>query len=101
MSDGVAIIGCGLIGRKRAAALGAARLVACADVRRERAADLARLVPGATATDDWREAVGRADVDIVVAATTNDALAEITRAALDAGKHVLVEKPGARIGRRD
>jgi predicted dehydrogenase len=96
MSDGVAIVGCGLIGRKRAAALGAARLVACADVRRERAADLARLAPGATATDNWREAVGRADVDIVIAATTNDALAEITRAALDAGKHVLVEKPGAR-----
>ncbi len=38
MSVGVAIVGCGLIGRKRAAALGAARLVACADVRRERAA---------------------------------------------------------------
>ena len=34
-------------------------------------------------------------MDIVVVATTNDALAEVTPAALDAGKHVLVEKPAA------
>ena len=37
MSAGVAIVGCGLIGRKRAAALGSARLVACADLSRDRA----------------------------------------------------------------
>jgi predicted dehydrogenase len=35
-------------------------------------------------------------VDVVVVATTNDALAKVTQAALDAGKHVLVEKPAAR-----
>lgn len=93
---GVAIVGCGLIGQKRAKALAGAALVACADVTRERADTLARSAPGATATGDWRAAIDRADVHIVVVATTNDVLAEITRFAVEAGKHVLVEKPAAR-----
>jgi predicted dehydrogenase len=95
MNPGVAIIGCGGIGRKRAEALAGARLVACADVRRERADVLARTIAGATAADDWRAAIERPDVDIVIVATTNNWLAEIARAAIEAGKHVLVEKPGA------
>jgi predicted dehydrogenase len=93
---GVAIIGCGLIGGKRAQALAGARLVACADVMPDRARALAQTVPGASVCDDWRTAVRDAAVDIVVVATTNDALAAVTLAALEAGKHVLVEKPGAR-----
>ena len=36
------------------------------------------------------------EVDIVVIATLHDSLAEITLAAVEAGKHVLVEKPAAR-----
>jgi len=96
MSLGVAIIGCGLIGRKRAATLGDARLVACADLDRTRAEALARTTNGAVATDDWRAAIDAANVDIVAVATTNDGLAEIARAALDAGRHVIVEKPAAR-----
>ena len=76
MSLGVAIVGCGLIGHKRAQAL-AAGLVACADVQRERADALARTGAGVTATDDWRAAVDRDDVDIVIVATTNDALAAV------------------------
>ena len=92
----VAIVGCGLIGHKRAQALNPARLVACADTALDRAAALARLYPGAVALADWREAVASPDVDIVVVATTNNALAPITLAAVQAGKHVLVEKPAAR-----
>lgn len=91
----VAIIGCGLIGRKRAAALGEAELVACADVEKERAAALSNGT-GALPTTDWREAVSRPGVDIVIVATINSLLPEIAIAALDAGKHVLVEKPGGR-----
>lgn len=91
----VAIIGCGLVGQKRAKALAAARLTVCADVKRDRAEALARTASGATASDDWRAAIDRADVDIVVIATTNDALAEVARFAIEAGKHVLVEKPAA------
>ena len=96
MSLGVAIVGCGLIGQKRARVLAGARLVACADIHRERADALARTAPGATAAGDWRTVIDRADVDIVVVATTNDRLADISCAAVAAGKHVLVEKPAGR-----
>jgi predicted dehydrogenase len=96
VSSGVAIVGCGLVGHKRAKALANARLIVCADVDHARAQALARTAPGAAATIDWRTAIDRADVDIVVVATTNDALAEISAAAAAAGKHVLVEKPGGR-----
>jgi predicted dehydrogenase len=91
----VAIVGCGRAGRKRAAGLGACRLVCCADVVPDRAEELARLVPGARWCPDWHEAVASPGVEMVIVATSHDALAEITRAAIVAGKHVLVEKPAA------
>jgi len=93
---GVGIVGCGLVGQKRARALRGCRLVACADLQLERAEALARTTSGTVATADWRAVVGRADVDIVVVSTSHDGLAEITRAAALAGKQVLVEKPAAR-----
>jgi len=92
----MAIIGCGLIGSKRAAAGGDARLITCADLDLTRAEALAQTVQGASATIDWHAAISRADVELVVVATTNEALAEIATAAVRAGKHVMVEKPGAR-----
>ena len=91
----VAIIGCGLIGQKRAKALGSARLVACCDALPDRAAALARAY-GATSSSHWRDVVAREDVDIVIVATTNESLAPVALGAIEAGKHVLVEKPGAR-----
>ena len=93
---GVGIIGCGGIGRKRSAHLAGARLAACADAQPDRAAALAAGTPGAVACADWHDLLKRDDVDVVVVATTNDVLAEISRAAVQAGKHVLVEKPAAR-----
>jgi predicted dehydrogenase len=92
----VAIIGCGFVGQKRARALAGCRLVACADAIQARAEAVARLVPGAQPLCQWRDVVGRQDVDIVIVSTTHDALAEIALAAISAGKHVLLEKPGAR-----
>jgi predicted dehydrogenase len=92
----VAIVGCGLIGQKRAKALAGARLVACADLQLARAEALARTAPDAAASADWRATVHRADVDLVVVATTNDVLTDVARVAVEAGKHVLVEKPAAR-----
>lgn len=96
MSMNVAIVGCGLIGQKRAKALGPCSLVACADIDPQRAAALAKIAPGCEATADWRAAVRRKDVDIVIVATIHDALAEVCLEAVKAGKHVLLEKPGAR-----
>jgi predicted dehydrogenase len=93
---GVAIVGCGLIGRKRAESLGPARLVACVDGVIEKAQALASRTPDAIVKTDWRTIVDHREIDIVVVATTNDTLADISSAAIDAGKHVLVEKPAAR-----
>lgn len=93
---GIGIVGCGLIGQKRAAAAGpGGRVVACADVNRERAEQLAAKW-GARSFLDWRELVALPEVQIVVVATLHDSLAEITHGAIAAGKHVLVEKPAAR-----
>lgn len=92
----VAIIGCGLIGQKRGKALAGAHLVACADISMERAQKLADQFPGCLALDQWQDIVTSPDVDIVIIATPHNMLAEICRAAINSGKHVLVEKPAAR-----
>lgn len=44
-------------------------------------------------TTDWRDLVTRDDIDVVDVCTPGDSHAEITLAALAAGKHVLCEKP--------
>lgn len=93
---GVALLGCGLIGQKRSKALTGARLVVCADPVEERAQSLAAAFPECDATRDWLSAIRRPDVDVVIVATTNDALVEASLAAAEAAKHILVEKPAAR-----
>lgn len=95
MNVGVGIIGCGLIGQKRAKALGKGRLIACADVNESRARLLAG-DNGIRAFGHWRSMLAMPEVEIVVVATLHDSLAQITLAAIEAGKHVLVEKPAAR-----
>jgi predicted dehydrogenase len=42
---------------------------------------------------DWREVIARDDIDLVDIVTPGDSHAEIAIAALEAGKHVLCEKP--------
>jgi predicted dehydrogenase len=96
---GVGIVGCGVVGAKRARAVAAdpgSRLVAVADVDRERAERLASEHPPCLAADHWDAVLARDDVNLVIVATTNDALAPVTAAAVARGKHVLVEKPAAR-----
>ena len=90
-----AIIGCGLIGKKRLAALpaGSELAVAC-DLQTARAEDLARLSKTGRAETDFNKAVSDNQVQAVIVATLNSTLAPITAAAIRAGKHVLVEKPG-------
>ncbi len=93
----VAIVGCGLIGEKRAQAARAAgcEIVSVADIDQPRAALLAQRVGCPEVTTDFRQ-VSSAAPDIVVVATTHDRLASIALAMIEAGHHVLVEKPAGR-----
>jgi predicted dehydrogenase len=96
MAMRVGIVGCGLIGQKRARALGGLPLVAVADANLARAQQLAAAYPGCLASADGQALAARPDVDLVIVATTNNAQAAITSTAIRHGKHVLVEKPAAR-----
>ena len=91
-----AIVGCGLIGRKRAASLPAGTrdgLLRHAGGPR-RATGRQRTAPTRPRTGETT--VRRDDIDVVFVATTHDQLAPIAAEAAAAGKHVLIEKPGAR-----
>ena len=90
-----AIVGCGLIGRKRAAALPAGLLLHACDLDSDRAASLARSVPGCQATTDFSAVLADPAVSAVIVSTLNASLAPLALAAIRAGKHVLMEKPGA------
>jgi predicted dehydrogenase len=91
-----AIIGCGLVGRKRAVALaGTATLRYACDLDTSRATDLARSAPGCEAITDFHPALRDPAVVAVIIATPNASLAPVALEAIQAGKHVLVEKPGA------
>jgi predicted dehydrogenase len=92
---GLAIVGCGLIGQKRARVAAAGSVRVCADTDLGRAERLAKEC-AAVACRDWQAAVTRDDVRVVVVSTPNDRLAEIALGAIAAGKHVLIEKPAAR-----
>lgn len=91
----VGIVGCGLVGRRRAAVVRRSagdELIIVADVDRTRAEEVAR-ENGCLVTTEWREVVSRDDVDAVIVSTTNDWLAPISIVAARNGKHVLCEKP--------
>ncbi len=90
-----AIIGCGLIGRKRLASLPPGRLAVACDLDLSRAEALVKTAGGGRATSSVADAIRDPDVGAVIVSTLNGSLAEIAGAAIDAGKHVIVEKPAA------
>jgi len=92
----VVIIGCGLIGNKRAKNLAGCNLVACSDLNMDRAETLAKQFNGCKAFFNWQEAVSLSNVDIVIIATDHRSLPLIALAAVESHKHVLIEKPAAR-----
>lgn len=92
----IGIIGAGLIGQKRALALGEHQLGWAVDVDIKRAKALAAIKGQAKVSVDYNDVIKDPHIDIVIVCTTNDKLAEISLAAISAGKHVLVEKPAAR-----
>ncbi|HAO77681.1 MAG TPA: LmbZ [Verrucomicrobia subdivision 3 bacterium] len=89
-----AIVGCGLIGKKRLACLPAGlKLVVACDTNLSRAEELVKIVGSGRAVSDFKTAVADPQVDAVIVATVNSVLAEVSAAAIRAGKHVIVEKP--------
>jgi predicted dehydrogenase len=95
---GTAVVGAGLIGHRRALVAAThprTRCVAVTDPVATAAREVAQ-ASGADVVTEWRAAVTRDDVDLVVVATPNAFLMEIAVEALRAGKHVLVEKPMGR-----
>jgi predicted dehydrogenase len=87
----VGIVGCGLVGNKRAAALGSDDLVACFDVDAVAAASLAERFGGLQCRSLDELLAQRPDV--VIVAVPHDRLAEHACLALEGSAHVLVEKP--------
>lgn len=89
-----AIIGCGLIGRKRLAALPPGSFAAACDLDLARAEALAA-AGGGRALQDAAQVFSDPGIEAVIICTLNSSLAPLALAAVRAGKHVLVEKPGA------
>ena len=88
-----AIIGCGLIGSRRAENLQGVELVACADIHLERAK---KLKPKRAAYESWEKMLEEnQDIDFVIAATIHAKLPLIAEEVISHQKHLLVEKPAA------
>src|SRR5438477_2949483 len=68
-------------------------LAAIADAHPDRRAAAARRHPGVTTCDDAADLIAREELDAVVIATPIETHYAFARAAIERGKHVLVEKP--------
>ncbi|MFI0819500.1 Gfo/Idh/MocA family oxidoreductase [Streptomyces sp. NPDC021098] len=98
MSDvRIGVIGAGNMGADHVATLHrqvcGAEVTLVADVDEERAASVAGTVPGARATADAYAVIGDPEVDAVVIASHDTTHADLSVAAVRAGKPVLCEKP--------
>ncbi|MFC4736162.1 Gfo/Idh/MocA family protein [Bacillus daqingensis] len=93
-----AVIGCGSIAKYRHlpeyAANPEVTLTAVCDINQERAEELGSMFD-AMAYTDYQEMLEREDIDIVSVCTPNYLHAPVSIAALNAGVHVLCEKPMA------
>lgn len=91
----IGMIGCGNMAGSHFAALesleGRMRFSAFADIDIERARKAAETVPGAVAKVDFRDILDH--VDAVIIALPHDLHYSVGMACLQAGKHVLMEKP--------
>jgi predicted dehydrogenase len=92
----VGLIGCGYQGHLLAQAIEkvtALRVAACADPVEEAAASVAALSGTRNTFASAGELLRRSEVDALLIATPHHILHEIALEAIDAGKHVMAEKP--------
>jgi scyllo-inositol 2-dehydrogenase (NADP+) len=93
MSVRLGIMGYGKSGRFLHAAIAAAAGLEIRAVATSRAGEVAADFPQAAVEASPEALCGRGDVDVVVVATPDNMHAAHARLALEAGKHVVVEKP--------
>ncbi len=94
----VAVIGAGAIGEAHLQGFQshpAARVVALAETNEERARTACEKYGVPEAVSDYRDLLKRDDLDAVSIALPNYLHAPVARDALDAGKHVMLDKPFA------
>ena len=92
----IAIVGCGYWGVNYARIfneLSGARAVAVCDAKPDRLVEMQRRYPGLFVTTELDELLRQDGIDAVVVCTEATAHYAVTRPCLQAGKHVLVEKP--------
>lgn len=92
----IGIVGSGYQGGRLAEAIGLTPsmvVTACADTNPAAAAELAQRAGDATAHESVDDLLAHAAVDAVMVATPHHVLAELSLKAIEAGKHVLCEKP--------
>lgn len=93
-----AVAGCGSIGKRHIAVIDAepeAELVAICDINEDRCKELSSLYNGVKYYTDYNLMLKELDVDIVNIATPHGLHAEMSIAAANAKKNILVEKPMA------
>lgn len=95
----VAVIGCGMIARtqhiKAYNRNNLAEIKYLVDIKQERALELAKIYDVPFTETDFRKILEDEEVEAVSICTPNDTHAPIAIACLNAGKHVLCEKPAA------
>ena len=92
------LIGCGAWGTHHASAINKcprAKLVAVADSDDEARRQIRASYPDAAVLADYHQLLAMPEIDVVDVVLPNDLHHEAGRAALDAGKHLLMEKPMA------
>lgn len=93
----VSIVGCGLIGVKRALALNNAKfkLKSCFDTNINNAIKFSKKF-NITYAENINEILNDNSINVIIIATQHNTLSELTLSSLKAGKNVLVEKPAGK-----
>ncbi|MFC3051942.1 Gfo/Idh/MocA family protein [Kordiimonas pumila] len=100
---GIGLIGSGYIGKTHAIAYNAHRAVfggplvpvcrALAEIDQQKATSAAAALGFDRGVSDWQQMIAADDIDIVAIATPNALHKEMAIAAIEAGKHIYIEKP--------